>query len=90
MSPRMVFGGLRRAHPSPNPPNRQIADDVRLQWGNSLLDCGRRRAAFNAHTIPNSCAFSRERLAAYPEDILEKGGPENGNCTDTRRDIEIG
>ena len=40
----MVFGGLRRAHRSPSPPNGQIADDARLQWGDSLLDSGRLRA----------------------------------------------
>jgi hypothetical protein len=42
LSSCMEFGGLRRAHRSPSPPNGQIADDARLQRGDNLLDCRRR------------------------------------------------
>jgi hypothetical protein len=31
VSPWVVFGGLRRAHRSPSPPNGELADGARLQ-----------------------------------------------------------
>jgi hypothetical protein len=40
VSPWVVFGGLRRAHCSPSPPNVELADGARLQRDDNVLDFG--------------------------------------------------